>query len=142
MRDEVILVEQFRVNMFALGDPSPWIIEAVAGLIDPGETPEVAAAREAQEEAGVTPQSLELVSQTYSSTGSNTEFVTAFVAVCDFGALEQGGGLDVEGEDIRRIIMPFEEFAEGLTTQRFRDAPLMGVGFWLMLNRARLRGSA
>lgn len=142
VRDEVILVEQFRVNMFALGDPQPWVIEAVAGLVDPGETPEDAAVREAEEEAGVHPTRMEQVSATYSSTGSNTEFVTSFVALADFGALGDGGGVLSEGEDIRRIIMPWSAFAEGLHTHLFRDAPLVTTGFWLMLNRDRLRSSA
>ncbi len=82
------------------------------------------------------------MSAAYSSTGSNTEFVTSYLAIADFDELGQGGGLDTEGEDIRRLVLPFEEFAEGLLTQRFRDAPLISTGFWLMLNRERLRGSA
>lgn len=142
VKDEVILVEQFRANLFALGDPNPWVIEAIAGLVDPGETPKAAAIREAKEEAGVEPTRMEQVSAAYSSTGSNTEFVTTFVALADFNSLSSGGGLDSEGEDIRRIILPFAEFAEGLRACRFRDAPLITAGLWLMLNRDRLRSSA
>ena len=142
VRDEVILVEQFRPNIFALGDPSPWVIEAIAGLVDPGETPETAAIREAAEEAGVQVQTLEQISAAYSSTGSNTEFLTTYVALADFSALDDGGGLASEGEDIRRIVIPYAAFEEGLRSFRFRDAPLIGAGFWLMANRDRLRGSA
>ncbi len=141
-RDQVMLIEQFRVNMFALGDPKPWVIEAIAGLVDPGEAPEAAAVREAHEEAGVHLNQLVQVSAAYSSTGSTTEFLTSYVALADFGNLSEGGGLMTEGEDIRRIIMPFSTFAEGLQTHRFCDAPLVSLGFWLMLNRDRLRGSA
>ncbi len=142
VRDEVLLIEQFRVNMFALGDPSSWVVEAVAGLIDPGEDPETAARRELDEEAGVTATDFELVSETYSSTGSSTEFIHAYIGLADFSTLGQGGGLEAEGEDIRRIVMSFDEFAEGLRTHRFRDAPLVSTGYWLMLNRERLRSSA
>ncbi len=142
VRDEVILIEQFRANMFALGDPQPWVIEAIAGLVDPGEAPETAAVREAQEEAGLHLEGVEQVSAAYSSTGSNTEFLISYVALADFGSLGEGGGLMSEGEDIRRIILPFSEFAEGLQTHRYRDAPLVSLGFWLMLNRDRLRSSA
>lgn len=141
-RDEVMLVEQFRANLFAVGDLSPWVIEAIAGLVDPGEEAETAALREAEEEAGVRPERLEKISAAYSSTGSNTEYVTSFVALADFSDLGSGGGLDSEGEDIRRIILPFDTFAEGLETHRFRDAPLISAGFWLMANRDRLRSSA
>ncbi|HET8789588.1 MAG TPA: NUDIX domain-containing protein, partial [Modicisalibacter sp.] len=50
-RDSVVLVEQFRAG--ALDDPlSPWKLEPVAGLIEPGENPADVARREAIEEAG------------------------------------------------------------------------------------------
>jgi len=52
-RDMVLTVEQFRAPLYGSGDPSPWVWEAVAGLIDAGETPEEAARRETVEEAGV-----------------------------------------------------------------------------------------
>ncbi|WP_050927736.1 NUDIX domain-containing protein [Aestuariivita boseongensis] len=142
VRDAVLLIEQFRVNVYAVGDPSPWVIEAIAGLVDPGEAAETTAMREAEEEAGLTPIRLEKISATYSSTGSSTEFVTAFLALADFSTLGDGGGVESEGEDIRRIILPFDDFAKGLETHRFRDAPLVAAGFWLINNRARLRSSA
>ena len=142
VRDEVVLVEQFRTNLFALGDPNPWVIEAVAGLVDPGETPEAAALREAEEAAGVHVTRIEQASAAYVSAGSTTEFITSFLALADFGTLTDGGGIESEGEDIRRIVMPFDTFAEGLRTHRFRAGPLVSLGFWLMLNRDRLRGSA
>ena len=49
-RDEVVLIEQFRVG--AIGKTTnPWLVELVAGLIDKDEQPEEVAHREAQEEA-------------------------------------------------------------------------------------------
>lgn len=52
-RDEVVLIEQFRVG--ALDKvANPWLIEMVAGLIDKDEQPEEVAHREAEEEAGLT----------------------------------------------------------------------------------------
>src|SRR5690606_28411249 len=51
-RDEVVLVEQFRMGAMARGD-SPWLVETVAGLIDKDEQPEEVARREAVEEAGL-----------------------------------------------------------------------------------------
>src|ERR1700679_4073489 len=49
--DKVVLIEQFRSGIMASGE-TPWITEAVAGLVDSGETPEQTARREAMEEAG------------------------------------------------------------------------------------------
>ena len=51
-RDEVVLIEQFRVGAMGKTD-NPWLIELVAGLIDKDEVPEEVAHREAQEEAGL-----------------------------------------------------------------------------------------
>ena len=51
-RDEVVLIEQFRVG--AMGKvTNPWLVELVAGLIDKDEQPAEVAHREAQEEAGL-----------------------------------------------------------------------------------------
>ncbi len=48
--DQVVLVEQFRVGAMQAGF-SPWVLETVAGMIEPGESPQAVAHREAQEEA-------------------------------------------------------------------------------------------
>ena len=45
-RDAVLVIEQFRAGPFARGDAAPWLLEPVAGRIDPGETPEGAARRD------------------------------------------------------------------------------------------------
>ena len=47
--DQVVLIEQFRPGPFAAGDPEPWLIETVAGIIDAGESAETVARREAEE---------------------------------------------------------------------------------------------
>ena len=51
--DNVLLVEQFRAG--AIRDPDgPWMIEIVAGIVEPGESNTDVARREGQEEAGCT----------------------------------------------------------------------------------------
>lgn len=49
-RDEVVLIEQFRVGAIDKA-ANPWLLELVAGLIDKDEQPEEVARREAVEEA-------------------------------------------------------------------------------------------
>lgn len=49
-RDEVVLIEQFRVGAMDKA-ANPWLLELVAGLIDKDEEPEEVARREAVEEA-------------------------------------------------------------------------------------------
>src|SRR5699024_548134 len=50
-RDAVLLVEQFRIGALEASQ-GPWLIETVAGIIEPGESSEQVAYRELQEEAG------------------------------------------------------------------------------------------
>ena len=50
VRDEVVLVEQFRVGALK-NDDNPWLIEIIAGLVEDGEEYEEVAIREAIEEA-------------------------------------------------------------------------------------------
>ena len=51
IHDRILLVEQFRSGPYARRDETPWCLEPIAGLIEPDETPEAAAIREANEEA-------------------------------------------------------------------------------------------
>ena len=60
IRDEVVLIQQFRPGAYAAG-LMPWLTEIVAGIIEPGETPEDVVRREAKEEAGVEITDLELI---------------------------------------------------------------------------------
>lgn len=142
-RDQVLLVEQFRAPVFMGGDPAPWVWEPVAGLVDPGETPEATARREAREEAGVTVGKLEPAGQAYSSTGMSNEFLHLFIGLCDLSKpLEGGGGLAGEGEDIRVEILGFAALMAGVDGNRYRDLPLLACANWLARHRARLRAEA
>ena len=94
-RDRVLLVEQFRAGPLGRGDPLPWQLEAVAGRIDPGESPEDCARREAVEEAGLSLGRLEKVGEYYPSPGTLTEYIYFYVGLCD---LPDG----VAGSSVRR----------------------------------------
>src|SRR5687767_6122792 len=50
VRDEIVLVEQFRPGAIRYPE-SPWLLELIAGMLDEAQTPEQAAQREALEEA-------------------------------------------------------------------------------------------
>lgn len=75
VRDRVLLVEQLRMGPLGRGDPLPWQLEAIAGRIDPGETPEDAARREAIEEAGLVLGCLKKVAEYYPTPGAVTEYL-------------------------------------------------------------------
>lgn len=142
-RDAVLLVEQFRIGHFARGDAKVWSLEPVAGIIDPGETPQEAARREAMEEAGLDLDRLIPVCGSYPSPGTSSEFHHCFVGLC---ALPEEaaviGGLASESEDIRGHIMPAEALFASLRTGDLDNGPLYLLAFWLELNRKSLRGNA
>ncbi|SHF43238.1 nudix-type nucleoside diphosphatase, YffH/AdpP family [Ruegeria intermedia] len=140
VRDCVLLVEQFRPPVYLIDDPEPWVWEPVAGMIDPGETPEQTALRETMEEAGVSPYRLENAGEAYSSTGSSTEFVHLYVGLCDLTDPAVNGGLTAEGEDIRSRILPCDAFIGQVDRHGFKDMPLLVVAHWLARHRDRLRG--
>ncbi|WP_291737640.1 NUDIX domain-containing protein [Leisingera sp. F5] len=142
IRDQVLLVEQFRAPPFIMGEANPWMWEPVAGVIDPGETAGETAIREAQEEAGVTVQRLEPVAQVYPSSGALAEFIHVFIGISDLSDIYGGGGVAGEGEDIRSKILSFDELMLGVDGQIYQDMPLVTAALWLARHRARLRNAA
>lgn len=140
VRDRVMVIEQFRIGPFARGDQNYWQLEPIAGRLDPGESPETAARREALEEAGLHIGALEKVGETYSSPGNSTEFYYTFVGIADLPDDITGThGLPEEGEDIRSLLMSFEEFMALCDTQGAANTPLVMAGYWLARHRPRLR---
>lgn len=143
VRDRVMLIEQFRAGPFGRGDPQPWMLEPIAGRIDPGETPEDAARREAVEEAGLTLGALLKAGQYYPSPGMLAEYLYAFVGLADLPDDSAGiGGLADEHEDIRAHLVSFEQLMALVDSGEVQIAPLLVTIYWLAANRPRLRAEA
>ncbi len=138
-RDEVVLIEQFRVGALDKS-ANPWLLELVAGLIDKDEQPEEVARREAMEEAGLTLGALWPLSVYYPSPGGSDERVHLFVGRCD--SVGAGGihGLEEEGEDIRVHVLPFEDALARVRDGRIDNAASIMALQWLALNRDEVRG--
>ncbi len=141
VRDRVLLIEQMRMGPLGRGDPLPWQLEAIAGRIDPGETPEDCARREAVEEAALVLGGLEKVAEYYPTPGAVTEYLYSYVAICHlpdgvagvFGAVE-------EAEDIRGHLVGFEALMALVAGGEVANAPLILTALWLQRERGRLRG--
>ena len=136
-RDLVVLVEQFRTGCVDLPG-EPWLIEAVAGLVEPGETPEQVAAREVREETGLAIGRLEPVCRFHASPGGTSERVQVFVAEIRAAA---GGvfGVSHEDEDIRTHVLPAEQAFAMVADGRIIAANGVIPILWLQLHRDWLR---
>ncbi|MEQ8965343.1 MAG: NUDIX domain-containing protein [Azospirillaceae bacterium] len=136
--DRVVLLEQFRAGAYAADRPA-WLTEIVAGIVDPGETVEAVARREAVEEAGLDLLDLEKVAEFFSSPGGSSEIIHLYVARVAAPEGEALHGLDEEGEDIRVFTLPGAEAAALATEGRCDNATTLIALLWFALNRDALR---
>ena len=138
VRDAVVLVEQFRTGRIDL-DGDPWLVEAVAGLVEEGEAAAAVAAREVREETGLAIGRTAFVCRYHASPGGTSEQVDVFVAEVDAGAGGGVFGVAHEDEDIRTLVVPaleaFAMVADGRILAANSVIPLL----WLQLHRDRLR---
>jgi nudix-type nucleoside diphosphatase (YffH/AdpP family) len=143
VRDRILLVEQLRFGPLAQGDPSPWLLEPVAGLIDAGEAPEDAARREAAEEAGLYVEDLHFVARYYPTPGGVAHVLYSYIGIADLPD-EAGrlGGHENEAEDILGHVVGFEEAMALLQGGDLVNAPAILSLQWLAQNRERLRKAA
>jgi nudix-type nucleoside diphosphatase (YffH/AdpP family) len=138
-RDRVLLIEQFRPAPAARGDRNPWCIEAIAGRLDTGETPEQTARREAAEEAGLTLGRIVGIADYYPSPGLACEHITAFAGEADLAGTGGLHGMADEGEDIRTVVRGFDEAMAAIPAGAINNGNALVSLLWLAANRQRLR---
>lgn len=144
VRDEVVLIEQFRPGTLSVAAHYPdmpiWLTEIVAGIIEDGENAEDVARRETIEEAGCTIiGSPELISHYYVTPGCSSETVTLYYGQVDTTNVGGLHGLAEEGEDIRVFTVTAKECFAMLQKGQLCNAMTTIAVQWLMLNRDRLR---
>lgn len=138
VRDEVLLIEQFRVGV-TKPEHSPWMLEIVAGIVEPGESYAEVARRESLEECGCTVSELESIVGYYSSPGFTDEYLMLFCGRID--TAQAGGiyGLATEHEDIKATIYSAERCFAMLEAGEIINASSVISLQWLQLHRARIR---
>jgi len=137
-RDQVVLIEQFRPGAYAAG-LEPWVIEAVAGIIEPGETPEAVVRREAVEEAGCRLEQIEEAGRVLLSPGGSSETLYLFCGRVDAAGIGGIHGIADEGEDIATLVCDAEAAHAKVRSGEIHAANAVLLLQWLMLNRERLR---
>lgn len=138
LRDEVVLIRQFRAGSYVAGH-HPWSWEIVAGIIEEGETPEDVARREAEEEASVNILDLFPMHSIMLSPGASSESCTSFLGRID--ATGAGGifGLESENENILVKAMPFAEARALLDRDEVDNSVAVMALQWLALHRDEMR---
>ncbi len=143
VRDEILLIEQLRYGPIGRGDPAPWVLEPIAGLVDAGEEPADCARREAVEEAKLELGDLRPMVRVYASPGYSSEFFHCFLGLCDLaGRGGELGGLDAENEDIRSHVIGFDRALALIDSGEINAGPLVMMILWLARHRAALRAAA
>jgi ADP-ribose pyrophosphatase len=138
LRDQVVMVEQFRVGALELGQGA-WLVEPAGGVVDPGCDPAEVALREAREETGCDAWGIEPIASFHVSPGVSAQRLHLFCACTD--ASRAGGvhGVPGEGEDIRVLVLDACHAIAQIGATRLDTMPAIIALQWLALNRQRLR---
>jgi nudix-type nucleoside diphosphatase (YffH/AdpP family) len=117
----------------------PHLVEAAAGMIDPGEAPAATAVREAHEELGVRLAAVEPVAAAWSMPAVSSERIHLFLA--SYPAADRvgdGGGVADEGEDIEVIERPLKALLQEADAGTLTDLKTLALVWALARRRPEL----
>ena len=138
-RDEIVLIEQFRLAAHLAGFAA-WQLEIVAGIIDSDESAATVARREAEEEAGLAViGEVVPIHRFMTSPGGSTETVDLFCGRVDASAAGGIHGLAEESEDIRAVVKSYAEAMGLLNAGKIENGYTLLALHWLAANREALR---
>jgi ADP-ribose pyrophosphatase len=138
LRDEVVLIRQFRAGAYVAGR-HPWTWEIVAGIIEEKETAEIMIRRETVEEAGLEVGELIPIQNVMLTPGACSEACQIFLGRIDSSKAGGVFGLAEEHEDILVKVLPFAE-AYALVERNEIDNAVGVIALqWLALHRDEVR---
>jgi ADP-ribose pyrophosphatase len=136
--DSVVLIEQFRPGALR-GEDSPWMLELVAGVVEPGESDEEVVHREAMEEAGCELSELVPIATFIPSAGACSEQVRLFCGRVSSAAIGGIHGLDDEGEDILVHSVSRADALQMVADDRIPNGHTLIALQWLQIHGDTLR---
>lgn len=118
----IILIKQFRLPTYLNDNPTGFLIEACAGLLEK-ENPEDCIKRETEEETGYEISDVKKIFEAYMSPGSVTEIIHFFTGeYSNEMKISEGGGVDTEQENIEVLELPFDKAYAMIASGEIIDA--------------------
>jgi ADP-ribose pyrophosphatase len=138
LRDEVVLIRQFRAGAYVAGRHA-WTWEVVAGILKTGEAPQDLARREAVEEANLEIGEMIPMHDVVVSPGACSETCAILLGRADTSKAGGVFGLEDEGENILVKVMPYAEARGMLDRDEIGNAIGVLALQWLALHRDEVR---
>lgn len=136
--DQVVLIEQIRAGALIIPHRA-WLVEIVAGGVEPGETAVEVAHRETLEETGCKLEALHFINEFYTTPGGVSERISLFCGKVDSTQIEGIHGLDHEDEDILVHCVPFDKAYQMVESNEIESAiPIIAIQ-WLALNKQKIK---
>lgn len=136
----LIMVTQFRYPTYQ--NDHGWTVEILAGMVDPGETPEETLRRELVEEVGLSIETFEHINTFYPSPGGSSELIYLYYAEVsgEQAKYKKTGGLLTHGEDIKAIELSVDEALAKIKSGEIMDAKTIIGIYWLENHRLKNLG--
>ena len=136
--DSLVLIEQFRPGAMR-GDDSPWMLELIAGVVEPSESDEDVVHRESMEEAACELSDLVPIATVFPSAGACSEQVRLFCGRVSKASIGGFHGLEEEGEDILVHSVARSDALQMLAQDRIPNGHTLIALQWLHIHGEKLR---
>ncbi len=137
-RDQLVLIEQIRIAAQETSK-TPWLLELIAGMIEPGEEIEHVCRREAAEEAGLNVGRCRQIMSYLASPGGTSERLTIYIGEVDASIAGGIHGLAQENEDIRVHVVDRQQAFHWVEQGIIDNAASIIAIQWLQLHLQEVR---